>query len=258
MASRLSFNGKRYTNDTCSLLDNFANGGWAALPKHILAHGWWLMDNSKMSKSTGNVIDPIELIDYYGEDSLRFFLMREMTLGQDASFSFDLFKRRYNDDLANDLGNLLNRITILIRKFCNNTVPRIKDINDIDKNLISKVKELPNQSLGNIKELKINLAIENIMKLIRSINKYLELKQPWKTLKENPHNQEGLNALSISCEAIALSAKLLFPVMPKKCEKIFNILSINKDSMYNLDFETISGNHIEKHEALFPRIENND
>ena len=228
------------------------------LPKHIIAHGWWLMDNTKMSKSIGNVVNPIELIDYYGEDSIRFFLMREITLGQDASFSFDLFKRRYNDDLANDLGNLLNRITILIRKFCDNTVPKIKNIDDIDSTLISKIKELPDQSLKNIKELKINLAIEDIMKLVRAINKYLELKEPWKTLKDNSQNQGGLNALSISCEAIALSAKLLFPVMPKKCEKIFDILNINKDSIYNLDFETISGNNIEKHEALFPRIENDD
>ena len=122
---------------------------------------------------------------------------------------------------------------------------------------ISKnTKILRSNNIGN--GAGINLAIENIMKLVRSINKYLELKEPWKTLKENSQNQQGLNTLSISCEAIALSAKLLFPVMPKKCEKIFDILSINKDSMYNLDFETISGNNIEKHEALFPRIENDD
>ena len=228
------------------------------LPKHIIAHGWWLMDNTKMSKSIGNVVDPIELIDYYGEDSIRFFLMREITLGQDASFSFDLFKRRYNDDLANDLGNLLNRITILIQKFCNSSVPIIKDPDEIDIELISKIKALPDESLKNINELKINLTIETIMKLIRSINKYLELKAPWKSLKENSQNQRGLNALSISCEAIALSAKLLFPVMPKKCEKIFDILNINKNSIYNLNFETISENNVKEHEALFPRIENND
>ena len=228
------------------------------LPKHIIAHGWWLMDNTKMSKSIGNIVDPIELIDYYGEDSLRFFLMREMTLGQDSSFSFDLFKRRYNDDLANDLGNLLNRITILIRKFCNNSVPDIKDTDSADIELINKIKTLPNESLANIESLKINLAIENIMSLVRSINKYLELKEPWKTLKDNINNQNGLNALSISCEAIALSAKLLFPVMPKKCQAIFDILEIKSELKNNLDFGKISGNHIQKHNALFPRIDNND
>ena len=89
-----------------------------------------------------------------------------------------------------------------------------------------------------------------------SINKYLEVKEPWKSLKENPKNQSGLNALSISCEAIALSAKLLYPVMPKKCEEIFNILGVDKTAINNLDFETISENSITPHKALFPRIEN--
>ena len=96
------------------------------------------------------------------------------------------------------------------------------------------------------------------MILIRSINKYLEIKEPWKSLKEDSKNQSGLNALSISSEAIALSAKLLYPVMPKKCEEIFNILEVDKKSINNLDFETISGNSINPHKALFPRIENDD
>ena len=220
----------------------------------------WLIDDSKMSKSTGNVINPIELIDYYGEDSLRFFLMRErnLLLGQDSSFSFELFKRRYNDDLANDLGNLLNRITILIGKFCNHSVPLIKDSDEIDNKLISSIKKLPKKALDEIKELKIHASIEHVMTLVRSINKYLEVKEPWKSLKGDSENQNGLNALSISCEAITLSAKLLYPVMPKKCEEIFNILEIKKESLNNLDFETISGNSINPHKALFPRIENDD
>ena len=113
-------------------------------------------------------------------------------------------------------------------------------------------------TLDEIKELKIHACIEHVMTLIRSINKYLEVKEPWKSLKEDPENQNGLNALSISCEAIALSAKLLHPVMPKKCEEIFNILGIDKESINNLDFETISENSIKPHKALFPRIEDND
>ena len=114
------------------------------------------------------------------------------------------------------------------------------------------------EAIKNIKELKIHLAIESVMELIRSINKYLEVKEPWKSLKEDSKNQNGLNALSVSCEAIALSAKLLYPVMPKKCEEIFSILGVEKESINNLDFETISGNSINPHKALFPRIENDD
>ena len=109
-----------------------------------------------------------------------------------------------------------------------------------------------------IKELKIHASIEHVMSLVRSINKYLEVKEPWKSLKEDSKNQSGLNALSISSEAIALSAKLLYPVMPKKCEEIFNILGVEKESINNLNFETISGNSINPHKALFPRIENDD
>ena len=184
--------------------------------------------------------------------------MREMTLGQVASFSFELFKRRYNDDLANDLGNLLNRITILIRKFCNNHVPDIQNYDKIDEDLIDKIKILPNKSLKNIDNLKINMAIEEIMSVVRYINKYLELKEPWKILKTNNADQSGLNTLSIACEAIALSAKLLFPVMPSKCDEIFKILNIPSESRYNLKFGQISGNHIQKHNVLFPRIEDND
>ncbi len=227
------------------------------LPKHIIAHGWWLIEDAKMSKSIGNVVNPIELINYYGEDSLRFFLMREMTLGHDASFSFDLFKRRYNDDLANDLGNLLNRITILIKKFCNNSIPTIKDKNKIDNDLINKIKNLPIQSLENVKNLKINLAIKDIMSLVKSINKYLEITEPWKALKTNVNNQSSLNTLAISSEAIAISAKLLLPIMPKKCKKILQILGI-QNQFTALTFGTLSHNKIQKHAALFPRIDSND
>ena len=182
--------------------------------------------------------------------------MREMTLGQDSTFSFDLFKKRYNDDLANDLGNLLNRITILIRKFCDATVPSIINPDKNDTNLILQATELPNKCLKHIQDFKINTTIESIMEVIRSTNKYLEIKQPWKSLKSDKKNQSGLNALSISCETIAISAKLLYPVMPNKCEQIFNILDIEKNTVNELGFEKISGNKIKEHKALFPRIEN--
>ena len=89
------------------------------LPKTIFAHGWWLSGESKMSKSLGNIINPLNLIDKYGVDSLRYFLMKEMVLGKDSTFTIDLFIERYNSDLANDFGNLVNRVTILIHKHFN-------------------------------------------------------------------------------------------------------------------------------------------
>ena len=94
-----------------------------SLPKTIFAHGWWLMDDTKMSKSLGNVIKPLDLADKYGSDALRYYLMRNMVLGQDASFTLDSFEKRYNADLANDFGNLVNRIFILISKNFNDKIP---------------------------------------------------------------------------------------------------------------------------------------
>ena len=102
------------------------------LPDRIFAHGWWLTGDNKMSKSRGNVVNPIDLIDQYGVDPVRYYLMREMVLGQDASFSLDSFVKRYNSDLANDFGNLLSRVTTLIKKNYNGLVPTPNGLNDSD------------------------------------------------------------------------------------------------------------------------------
>tara|TARA_B100001287_G_C22675766_1_gene527560 strand:+ start:592 stop:2106 length:1515 start_codon:yes stop_codon:yes gene_type:complete len=226
------------------------------LPKHILAHGWWLMENEKISKSVGNVINPIDLIDYFGEDALRYFLMREMTLGQDSSFSFELFKKRFNDDLANDLGNVLNRVTILIRKFCKNKVPSITNTDDTDKDMIDKIKSLHKVATRHIEKLNISQLIDDVMSVVRDVNKYLEIKQPWKTLKVDQSNYDGLNTLSISAEAIAQATKILYPVIPGKSTSILSILGLNSKDFNNFEFGFLVNNNISKHGPLFPRIEN--
>ena len=225
------------------------------LPKHILAHGWWLMENEKISKSVGNVVNPIDLIDYFGEDALRYFLMREMTLGQDSSFSFELFKKRFNDDLANDLGNVLNRVTILIRKFCKNKVPSITNTDDTDKDMIDKIKSLHKVATRHIEKLNISQLIDDVMSVVRDVNKYLEIKQPWKTLKVDQSNYDGLNTLSISAEAIAQATKILYPVIPGKSTSILSILGLNSKDFNNFEFGFLVNNNISKHGPLFPRIE---
>ena len=126
------------------------------LPKTIFAHGWWLIDNVKMSKSLGNVVKPLDLADQFGSDALRYYLMRNMVLGQDATFTLDSFIRRYNADLANDYGNLVNRILILICNYFNNQVPEPSDYNDIDLEIITKAKYLPNQIIKKYNNLNIN------------------------------------------------------------------------------------------------------
>ena len=151
-----------------------------SLPRTIFAHGWWLSGDSKMSKSQGNVINPLDIIDTYGVDPLRYFLMRDMILGQDSKFTPDIFMSRYNSDLANDLGNLVGRISTLIKKYFNNQIPNNDNLEKGEKDFIKKAKIIHAKVYENISQYNINQSLELIFSLVRSINKYLEVSQPWK------------------------------------------------------------------------------
>ena len=155
------------------------------LPKSIFAHGWWLMENSKMSKSIGNIINPMDLIDRYGVDPVRYYLMREMVLGQDANFTMDSFVKRYNSDLANDFGNLLSRLSSLIKNYFDGKIPEPgifkKEENELKENGQRLVKKINKK----IVEMRIDQAIEEIMQFIRTVNKYMENNAPWKLVKED-------------------------------------------------------------------------
>ena len=140
------------------------------LPKTIFAHGWWLSDSSKMSKSVGNVVNPLDLIEEYGVDPVRYYLMREMVLGQDANFTMESFIKRYNSDLANDYGNLLNRVSTLIKKNYDGLIPDKGEQTSSEEEIIKSAEALLNGMSNKIKEMKINDSIEDIMKFVRSIN----------------------------------------------------------------------------------------
>jgi len=219
-------------------------------PKTIFAHGWWLSGESKMSKSLGNVINPLDLIDKYGVDPLRYYLMREMVLGQDASFTIEFFIKRYNSDLANDLGNLLSRVSTLIIKNFEGVIPKPIEFtpleNDIQKNAeltISKISDLA-------EKMRINEAIESTMQFVRSINKYMEQQAPWKLVKVN-HEAAG-RVLYTAAEALRLAASLLHPVMPNRMEKVLYALNSNSTE---LKWGVLNpGGKIQKHVQLFPRI----
>jgi methionyl-tRNA synthetase len=132
-----------------------------------------------MSKSLGNVINPIELIDEYSVDPLRFYLMRNMVLGMDASFTMDSFIKRYNSDLANDYGNLVNRVTMLIKEHFNGKIPESGDYDEIDLALIAEAKSTPQIVKKLIGDMKIHDIVENSLALLRKINVYLEIKTPF-------------------------------------------------------------------------------
>jgi methionyl-tRNA synthetase len=209
-----------------------------------------------MSKSLGNVVKPLDLADQYGADSLRYYLMRNMVLGQDASFTLDSFIKRYNADLANDYGNLVNRVLILIYKNFDQKIPEPGEFDTIDLNLITKAKQIPNQVIICYNSLKIHDAIELVMGLFRSVNKYLELKSPWKEIKNDSNNGSiAATTLYISAEILKIGSILLSPIIPKKSDQVLEYLSIK--SKKDFSFGNLEpGTSILLPKNLFQRIDN--
>ena len=225
------------------------------LPNTIFAHGWWLMDNLKMSKSLGNVIKPLDLFKKYGSDALRYYLMKNMVLGQDASYSYESFIKRYNSDLANDYGNVVNRITILIEKNFNGLCPEPGEYDKKELEIINIAKKTPLSIDKNMKNMKIHDALENIFSLIRLINKYLEIKQPWKLVKENKEPKSpAATCLYLSAELLRISTILLVPVMPSKTKITLEALS--QSNNMTIEYGQLVPNcSIKNPGSLFPRIE---
>ena len=226
------------------------------LPKTIFSHGWWLMKDSKMSKSVGNVINPMDLVEEYGVDPLRYYLMRDMVLGMDASFTIESFIKRYNADLANDYGNLVNRVTMLIVKHFDGKIPESGDYDETDLKLIGEAKSTPQIVSSLIQELKIHEALENIMSLLRKINRYLEVKAPWKSIKEDDlQGGSAATTLALSADVLRIGSQLLNPVMPEKTNTILNILGANSISLSDTTVGLLEvGSSIGKGKSPFPRI----
>ena len=221
------------------------------LPKAIFAHGWWLSDQTKMSKSLGNVVDPLDLIDTYGVDPIRFYLMKEMVLGQDANFSMDSFIKCYNSDLANDLGNLLSRVTNLIFKFYDGALePDLDDSNDgVEVKKAALVSINTSKELMN--DLKINDAINSVFIFIRRVNKYLEITAPWKLVKTD--KKSAGKVLFTAAESLRIIALLLNPVMPNRTEAVLSAMGVKNRELEwgKLVFEK----KVLQQKPLFPRIE---
>ena len=221
------------------------------LPESIFAHGWWLMEESKMSKSMGNVIDPMGLIDDYGVDPVRYYLMREMVLGHDANFTLESFIKRYNSDLANDFGNLLSRITTLVKKNFAGILPEPGELTQPELDIRSSAEDLVELVNDKIRSMNINDAIEEIFQFIRSVNRYMEYQAPWKLVKED--KSSAGRVLYTAAESLRISAMLLSPVMPNRTRDLFHTL--NNDSVSPKWGGLQPGRELRHHEPLFPRIE---
>ena len=220
------------------------------LPKTIFAHGWWLSDSSKMSKSVGNVVNPLDLIEEYGVDPVRYYLMREMVLGQDANFTMESFIKRYNSDLANDYGNLLNRVSTLIKKNYDGLIPDKGEQTSSEEEIIKSAEALLNGMSNKIKDMKINDSIEDIMKFVRSINKYMEEQKPWKLVKEDKVGAGTV--LYTAGESMRVATILLSPVMPNRCAEVLHTFNSGK----SLEWGGLKpGVKLNDHETLFPRIQ---
>lgn len=230
------------------------------LPKNIFAHGWWTMDGRKMSKSIGNVIDPNKVVDAYGADAFRYFVLREVPFGLDGDYSTDAFITRFNTELANDLGNLLSRVLTMIGKYFGGKVPSPGPEQESDRELRTAAAGLPAAVEGALSQLAFNRYIQDVWVLVTRANRYVEENAPWTLAKKNDLERLATVMYNLA-ESLRLIALYLFPVIPSACAKIRNALGIDaKTDNIRLEQEAlwgrlVPGTEIRGAEQLFPRIE---
>ncbi len=202
-------------------------------PKRIFSHGWILSGDEKMSKSKGNILDPIEIIDKYGVDQLRYYLMKEVSHGSDGTISLKNLETCINSDLANNFGNLCQRIFSFIKSNCNNEVVKSTKISSNDKKFIKEIETLTKNLRDDINSQNLNNYIKSVIKMSFLTNKYINDEEPWK-LKKNDTNKMN-NILHISLVNIGKIAMLLNPIIPLSTVKVLDALNLKKENR-NLSF----------------------
>ena len=225
------------------------------LPKTIFAHGWWLTGNQKMSKSLGNVVNPMDMIERAGVDAFRYFLMAEMSLGNDANFTEETFISRYNSDLANDLGNLLSRVVKLTIRATGGEIPAVSALNADDQELIDAVQSAVDAMGSSLENYKLDQGIASALNAVRAGNRYLEKCAPW-TLAKNGETDRLNTVLATAANAIFKVAVLLAPVMPEKMAELVSALG-GETMPVIADLAShpgISGWTMKDVPPLFPRI----
>jgi methionyl-tRNA synthetase len=224
------------------------------VPTTVWAHGWWLRDERKMSKSVGNVVRPDALVRDFGPDALRYFLMREMAFGQDASFSDQAFLERYNADLANDLGNTVSRVSALCRQAFGSSPPEPCEENEI----IAAWERARRDYRAAMDDFAFHRGLEAIWRFLSEINGYVVSREPWKVLKEEGPSGRLSQILYAASEGVRLAAGLLWPFMPSTSRKIFAALGAPPEDPKLADLEwgrLPTGAPIAPAAALFPRVD---
>ena len=230
------------------------------MPKTIFAHGWWLTGNTKMSKSLGNVVNPMDMVDKCGVDAFRYFLLSEMSLGNDANFSEEAFVARYNSDLANDLGNLLSRVVKMTLRSCEGVVPAPGELAPEDIELNTEVANAVAAMEQSLKAMKIDQGIDAVMNAVRAGNRYLEKTAPW-TLAKKGETGRLHTVLYTAADALRQVAVLLAPVMPEKMAELREVLGYTGDEAKACriadlkNAADLAGRKMTDCAGLFPRIQ---
>ena len=227
--------------------------------QNIRIHGYWLMDQGKMSKSRGNVVKPLDLVDSYGIDPFRYFLMRDMTFGRDATFSELALVERMNADLANDLGNLLNRTLGMIGRYHEGLIRGAGDLQEEDEAFRERVVSLVDPVQESFSVLRFSVGIESIMELVRATNRYIDSTEPWRLAKEGNHARLE-TVLSWCAESLRVVSILLEPIMPHKMVELRQQLGMTDPGDVRLadarQFPAIApGARVSKAKPIFPRVD---
>ena len=223
--------------------------------QHLNVHGYWNVDNSKMSKSIGNVVDPLKLKDIYGIEAFRYFLMREMTFGLDADFNEAALIQRINSDLANDLGNLVSRSLTMAQKYFEGVVP---DVSDIENDF--SIKKAAMQTIENydacMKDFAFNKALSFVWDFISHMNRYIDSSAPWELAKNSDKSDILKGVIYNLLEGLRILGGLIYPIMPQSSEKMLSLLKESPGNFNALSWGQLkAGTKLEKTITLFPRID---